>query len=159
MSASANNVLLPLACPTQKSLRAAVAAIIRDIQREAHETDQETADRLGVSVGTIRNARNELTDLGAVTVARIGFHYGAHHIDPYHRLYGARAEVIEHSRVDPLVSVADAVATICRMRCSGSEGGATETPKERLDALPTLKEAARQLTAYIASIESLKVAA
>ncbi|MES2782988.1 MAG: hypothetical protein V4657_09345 [Pseudomonadota bacterium] len=153
------SVLLPFACPTQKSLRGAVAAMIRDIQRDRHETDQDTADRLGISVGTVRNARNEITDLGAVTIARIGHHYGAHYVDPYHRLYGACAQSLRCSKSDPLAPMAEAVATICKMRSLASEGGRSETPKEQLDALPALKEAARELTAYIASIESLRVAA
>lgn len=153
------NVLLPFAAPTQKSLRAAVANIIRDIQRDRHETDQCTADNLGVSIGTIRNARNETADLGAVTIARIGHQYGAHYVDPYHRLYGACAQSLQMSQSDPLAPLAESVATLCRMRSQDSEGGRNETPKEQLDALPILKSAARELTAYIASIESLRVAA
>ena len=83
MPADGNNVLLPIRLPTQKSLRSAVAHIIRDVQRDHSETDQCTADRLGVSIGTIRNARNESADLGAVTIARIGAVYGAAYVDPY----------------------------------------------------------------------------
>jgi hypothetical protein len=148
-----------MACPTQKTLRAAVAAIIRDIQRDRSETDQCTADQLGVSIGTIRSARNETADLGAVTIARIGHKYGAHYVDPYHRLYGACAQSLHVSQSDPLAPMADAVALICRNRSHDSDGGQRETPKEQLDALPALKAAARELTAYIASIESLRVAA
>lgn len=47
---TATNVLLPFALPDTKSLRRAAANIIRDIQREHEETDQATADRLGVSI-------------------------------------------------------------------------------------------------------------
>lgn len=159
MSDKLNNVLLPLALPTQKFLRGAVANIIRDIQRDFSETDQETADHLGVSIGTIRNARNGETDLNAVTLARIGHRYGAHYVDPYHALYGACAQRIELSKCDPLAPLAESVALLCRMRAAGSEGGAIETPKERLDALPALKAAARELTAYIAGIEQLRAVA
>lgn len=159
MTARPSNVLLPFATPTQKSLRGAVATIIRDIQRDFRETDQETADNLGISDGTVRNARNEKTDLNAVTIARIGHRYGAHYVDPYHRLYGARAHNLSSPEADPLAPLADAVASICRMRSASSEGGTIETPKEKLDALPRLKEAARELDAYIASIEALRVAA
>jgi hypothetical protein len=147
-----------MAFPTQKLLRGAVANIIRDIQRDASETDQDTADRLAISVGTIRNARNEMADLNAVTIARIGAVYGCQYVNPYHALYGASAHPIESAQADPLAPLAQAVATICQMRAHGSEGGAFETPKERLDALPSLKEAARELTAYIASIEKMRVA-
>lgn len=153
------NVLLPMACPTQSSLRSAVANMIRDIQRDYHENDQDTADNLGVSAGTISNARNSKADLGAVTIARIGHKYGAHYVDPYHRLYGACAQSLQVSQSDPLAPLAESVATLCRIRSQDSEGGRNETPKEQLDALPILKNAARELTAYIASIESLRVAA
>lgn len=152
-------VMLPMSCPTQKSLRGAVASMIRDIQRDFSETDQDTADALGISIGTVRNARNEMADLGAVTIARIGHKYGAHYVDPYHRLYGACAQSLQVSQSDPLAPLAESVATLCRMRSQDSEGGRNETPKEQLDALPILKNAARELTAYIASIESLRVAA
>ena len=153
------NVLLPFACPTQSSLRAAVAAMIRDIQRDYHENDQDTADKLGVSSGTIANARNSKADLGAVTIARIGHKYGAHYVDPYHRLYGACAQSLQMSQTDPLAPLAESVALICRMRAQDSDGGRNETPKEQLDALPALKEAQRELAAYIASIEAMRVAA
>lgn len=155
----AHNVLLPLSLPTQKSLRGAVANIIRDIQRDFSETDQETADHLGISIGTIRNARNGDTDLNAVSIARIGARYGAQYIDPYHALYGARAASIEIMKSDPLPALAEAVATICQNRSHHSEGGMSETPKERLDSLPKLKAAARELTAYISSIEQLRAVA
>ena len=154
-----NNVLLPCALPCTKSLRVAVAAIIRDIQRDQHETDQCTADRLGISVGTVRNARNETADLGALTIAKIGALYGAQSIDPYNALYGARAEAINFIRCDPLPDLARAIATICDMRRADSPGGSIETPKEKLDALPELKAAGKALIAYIASIEAMRLAA
>jgi DNA-binding Lrp family transcriptional regulator len=153
------NGFLPLSLPTQKSLRGAVATIIRDVQRDYGETDQETADQLGISDGTVRNARNERADLNAVTIARIGARYGAHYVDPYHRLYGARAENLDRKASDPLTPLAEAVATICKMRCPNGPGGIVELPKERLDALPMLKEAYRELGAYISEIEALRVSA
>lgn len=156
---SSRNVLLPMACPTQKRLREAVANIIRDVQRDFKETDEQTADALGISDGTVRNARNERTDLNAVTIARIGHKYGAHYVDPYHRLYGACAQSLQTSKTDPLAPMAESVALLCRMQSQDSDGGRNETPKEQLDALPALKEAARELYAYIASIEGLRVTA
>lgn len=159
MRAECNNVLLPMQLPTQKSLRVAVAHIIRDVQRDHGETDQCTADRIGISVGTIRNARNENADLNAVTIARIGAFYGAHYVDPYHRLYGATANTIDRSGDDPLIHLAKAVATICEMRSPDGPGGIEETPKERLDALPTLRATRAALDSYIAQIEKLRLVA
>jgi hypothetical protein len=154
-----NNVLLPLAFPTQKALRAAVAEIIREIQREHRETDQCTADRIGVSIGTIRNARNEETDLNALTIAKIGMVYGCHAVDPYNALYGATASPRTPDDTDPLAHMAHAVATLCDMRRADSPGGKSETPKERLDALPVLREARRSHDAHIAGIEKLRAVA
>lgn len=159
MSAPVINVMFPISLPTQSSLRGAVATIVRDIQRAADETDQDTADKLGVSAGTIANARNGKADLNAATLAKIGAIYGAHTVDPYHALYGARAERLVLSQTDPLAAIASAVSSICQMRRPDSEGGRIETPKEQLDALPVLKEAARDLTAYIATIEKMRAVA
>lgn len=154
-----NNVLLPMRLPTQKALRGAVANIIRDIQRSHSETDQCTADRLGISVGTIRNARDEKTDLNALTIARIGAVYGAACLDPYNHLYGATAAPISSDATDPLCLMAKAVSSICEMRCPNGPGGVVEMPKERLDALPTLRAARASLDSYIASIETLRAVA
>jgi hypothetical protein len=148
MPDSAVNVLLPLSLPTQKSLRGAVANIVRDVQREYGETDQDTADKLGVSVGTIRNARNESADLNAVTIARIGVVYGAGYVDPYHALYGATAATVRHHEQDALPRLAKAMSVICDMK-----GGA----KEQLDALPTLRAARDALDSVLFGIEKLRV--
>lgn len=154
-----NNVLLPCPLPNTKALRAAVAAIIRDIQNARHETDQCTADKLGISVGTVRNARNEQADLGALTIAKIGAIYGPEAVGPYNLLYGATAHLANVTPCDPLADLARALATICDMRRAESPGGPVETPKERLDALPGLKAARASLDAYIAGIERLRLAA
>lgn len=159
MASAADNVLLPLRLPTQKELRAAVANMIRDIQREHAETDQDTADRLGVSIGTVRNARNESADLNALTIARIGAVYGPHYVDPYNGLYGATATPVQKATDDPLCHLARAVSTICDMRCPDGPGGAVELPKEKLDALPALRAARASLDSYIAGIERLRLVA
>jgi DNA-binding XRE family transcriptional regulator len=64
-----NNVLLPIPLPTQSSLRRAVAGIIRGVQLDLDLTDEEMADEIGVSAGTIGNARNEKADLNAAQQA------------------------------------------------------------------------------------------
>ena len=156
---TSHNVLLPMALPTQKLLRAAVASIIRDVQREHHETDQCTADKLGVSIGTVRNARDEKADLNALTIAKIGVAYGPQALNPYNALYGATAQAVDPAAADPLAHLAKAVSTLCDMRCVNSEGGAHETPKEKLDALPALKAARASMDAYIVSIERLRLVA
>ncbi|WP_298165062.1 hypothetical protein [Novosphingobium sp.] len=149
MADSARNVLLPLMLPTQKQLRAAVAAIIRDIQHRHAESDQCTADRVGISVGTIRNARDEKTDLNALSIAKIGAIYGADAVAPYNALYGATAHGVASSDAAPLTEMADALAAL--MRAGG--------PKARLDALPTLRAALDAMGAYVVTLERWKIAA
>lgn len=144
-----HTVLLPLMLPTQKQLRGAVAAIIRDIQNRHGETDQCTADRLGISIGTIRTARNEAADLNALTIARIGAIYGAEAVAPYNALYGATAHGIAASDAAPLAELSEALCALHK----------AHGPKARLDTLPTLKEAQAALAAYIVSIEQWRVAA
>lgn len=159
MAGERSNVLLPMALPTQSSLRAAVANIIRDVQRDRGEHDQDTADRLGISKGTVLNARNGTTDINALTIARIGAVYGAHYLDPYNALYGATASPIVKATDDPLCHMAKAVSTLCDMRCPDGPGGHVELPREKLAALPTLRAARASLDAYIAGIEGLRAVA
>lgn len=153
------NVLLPLRLPTQKELRNAVANMIRDIQRDHRETDQDTADRLGVSIGTIRNARNETADLGARTIASIGASYGASYTSPFLALYGATATAMQADTSDPLCHMARMVTRLCDMRCPDGPGGSTETPKELLDALPDMRKARAALDGLIARTEKLRLVA
>lgn len=149
MAKNSHNVFLPMQLPTQKSLRAAVAQIIRDIQASAHETDQCTADKLGISIGTVRNARDEKTDLNALTIARIGAIYGADAVSPYNALYGATAHGIASHDAAPLAELASALAALT----------GADSPKARFDTLPALKDAAEALDGYILSLERWRNAA
>lgn len=144
-----HNVLLPLGLPDTEALKKASAAIIRDIQREHDETDQKTADRLGVHKNTIAAARNEVSPLGALTIAKIGVAYGADAVAPYNALYGATAHGIAASDAAPLVELSEALAALHR----------AQGPKARLDTLPTLKAAAEALAAYIMALEQWRLAA
>jgi 3-hydroxyacyl-CoA dehydrogenase len=148
MADHSNNVLLPFALPDTKSLRRAAANIVRDIQRDREETDQQTADNLGVSVGTIRNIRNEACDIGSLTMARIGARYGEDAVDPYHALY---AHCRDDQGGEPLTLLADAMAALSRAK----------GPKARMDALPVVKDCIEGMTAWVMEIERqrLKVVA
>lgn len=136
---SLHNVLLPFGLPDTKSLRRAAANILRDIQREHEETDQMTADKLGVSVGTIGNIRNEKNDISSVTLARIGAIYGEEAILPYRALYAVDAA----GNGQPMKPVALAMAALA------SANG----PKAEMDALPAVKDAIEALTDWANSIE------
>lgn len=136
---TATNVLLPFALPDTKSLRRAAANIVRDIQREHEETDQQTADRLGVSVGTIRNIRNEACDISSLTIARVGAAYGQDAVAPYEALYAHGGGECS----EPMGLLADAMAVLARAK----------GPKGEFDALPVVKDAIEGLTAWALAVE------
>lgn len=136
------NVLLPFSLPDTKSLRRAAANILRDIQRDNEQTDQETADCLGVSVGTIRNVRNEQTDISSLLLARIGARFGEEAVRPYTALWS-------HDRPSDEVipALADAMAAISR----------AHGPKGEFDALPAVKAAISALAAFADKTETKRL--
>lgn len=85
------NVLQPTRPLTQTSMREAISGIIRAIQLETHESDQDMADRLGVSSGTVGNARNGKGDLNSLTLLKVGAVYGVSRLDPVMHLICGKA--------------------------------------------------------------------
>jgi transcriptional regulator with XRE-family HTH domain len=150
-----NNVLLPIPLPTQSSLRRAVAGIIRGVQLDLDLTDEEMADEIGVSAGTIGNARNEKADLNAATIARIGHRYGVERLDPYAALYGARNVPIQAEDADALPSLSGAVHRLAVAQSPASPGGAAVNHTELLDMLPELRAAQQALNALICRAERI----
>jgi hypothetical protein len=144
-----HNVLLPMLAPDTEALRRAVAAIISDLQRKHDLSDEDLALKLDVHKNTICNARNRKSDLGALTIAKIGAKFGADAVAPYHALYGASAHGVAASDAAPLSEVADALAALTR-----SAG-----LKARLDALPVVKNAAEKLVSYVVALERMRIAA
>ena len=139
MSHFETRVLAQNPAPDTKSYRAAIAAIIRDIQHRARETDQQTADRLGVSVGTIRNARDEKADLSGLTLAKIGSLYGNEALAPFAALSARECDVCEN--VIPSMAAAMSALALAK------------GPKERFDALPAIKECVEALHSLVLSTE------
>jgi hypothetical protein len=150
---ASNNVLLPLALPTQSSLRRAVAGIIRSVQLDHGLTDEEMADAIGCSSGTIGNARNEKSDLNATTMARIGHRYGVERLDPYAALYGARNVPIEAADDDALPSLTGAVHRLAVAQSPASPGGPQVLHDELLSMLPELRDAQKAINALICRAE------
>lgn len=150
-----NSVVTLLALPTQKALRTAVAKIIRRVQLDAHLTDEELADELCISIGTVRNARNEQTDLNATTIARIGAKFGAEVLDPYAALYGARNVPIEVEEVDALPSLTGAVHRLAVAQTPSSPGGTKLHHTELLDMLPDLRAAQAAINALLVRAERM----
>jgi len=150
-----NKGLLPMALPTQKLLRQAVAKIIRRVQLEHALTDDDLADAIGCSVGTVRNARNEQADLNAATIAKIGAKFGAETLDPYAALYGARNVPLDAKEADALPSLTGAVHRLAVAQSPSSKGGAAVLHDELLDMLPELREAQKAINALICRAERI----
>lgn len=85
-----NNVLPRSVTLTQSSMLGAISSIIAGIQADTDESDQDMADRLGCSSGTIGNARNRKAALGMLTVMKIGEVYGLHRLAPLMHLIGGK---------------------------------------------------------------------
>lgn len=149
------NGLLPMPLPTQSSLRRAVAEIIRGVQLDHELTDEEMADQIGVSAGTISNARNEKSDLNAATIARIGHRYSAERLDPYAKLYGARHVPLDAEDTDALPSLAGSVHRLAVAQSPNSEGGTRLTHTELLEMLPELRAAQRAINALLCRAERI----
>ena len=153
--AERNSVMLPMPMPTQKLLRQAVAKIIRRVQHEHEMIDEALAEDLGISVGTVRNARNELADLNAATIAKIGHKFGAEVLDPYAALYGARNVPIDAGETDALPSLTCAVHRLAVAQSPNSPGGQAMLHTELLEMLPDLQSAQRAINALICRAEKL----
>src|SRR3546814_11019358 len=90
MADNRRNSLRPMSLPTRNDLRSALAQIVRSVQAEHGLTDEALADLLGVSDGTIRNVRNERTDLNQETIAKLGARFGPECLDPWSACFGGR---------------------------------------------------------------------
>src|SRR3546814_18371374 len=82
MADNRRNSLLPMSLPTRNDLRSALAQIVRSVQAEHGLTDEALADLLGVSDGTIRNVRNDRTDLNQETIDTLGARFGPECLAP-----------------------------------------------------------------------------
>jgi hypothetical protein len=136
---NARNVFALGRPPSENALRDAFAAGLARVQGPA--SDQDAADRLGWSIGTVRNCRNRTNSLSAKLISDAYHHAGADFIGPFLALHGARAV--------PLASVCDTDAgTHCALAKlavkiavaldDASHGGKHITPREARDMLDEL---------------------
>lgn len=150
------NVLRVNSVEEQASYRNAVSEILLCIQRESGHTHIEIAETIDVSLGTISNAANKKCDLNATYLKRLGERYGAHCLNPYLALMGARAVPLDGSNVlDILPQLMRAGTSIAEARHPSSKGGHAETHCERLGYLPQLEALQAELAALIVSIRKL----
>lgn len=125
------------------SYRQAVRAIVTAVQRRHELNDVELADRLGCSAGTVRNAKNEHTNLDAVTLATMEHWFGPGTLDPFLALGGSRATPLSDALpdIDPVLDIVKALHHLIAAQHAGSEHGYLLTSQELLAILHELKEA------------------
>ena len=155
MTDQRNNVLLPMPMPTHKALRAAVAKIVRRIQADHDLTDEDFAAMVGISEGTVANARKERTDINAATIAMIGAKFGVEALDPYAALYGARNVLLDVADTDAMPSLTGAVHRLAVAQSPSSKGGQSVTHCELLDMLPDLRSAQAAINSLIVRAERM----
>lgn len=151
------NVLARRERPTTKSYRAAVKQIVLDLQSEFGLNDQELADRLGCSRGTIKNARAEAADLNGVTLANIEYEFGPAALDPFLALGGSRAvPTLSAAGAEGRASLhlSGVLHALIEAQHPDSDGGATITRAELVPILHELRDARTALDALIEITEA-----
>ena len=147
-----SNVLARKQRPTTKSYRTAIKTVVLDIQARHGLSDRELADRVGCSQGTIKNARNEASNLDGVTLANIEFEFGPSAIDAFLALGGSRS-VPEGATCDTDVNhaleLAEALTAIIQTKQPTSPGGVQTIGEEAAAILATLRDARLALDSLI----------
>jgi transcriptional regulator with XRE-family HTH domain len=152
-------VLANCAPVTTSEYRNAVAEIIRAQQLLHDLTDLDFAEKIGCSINTIRNARNEESDLGAIYLSRIERVFGTGSIDPYLRLAGSRCAPIEADEsADALPTTTAAIHKLALARSPASEGGERITHSELLGMEQDIDAAIKALTALKCRAEKARAA-
>jgi hypothetical protein len=153
-----HNVLRISATEEQTRYRNAVADILRNIQNETKKTPREISDAIDISLGTLNNAINKKNDLNPLFLTRLGEWFGAHFLDPWARIMGARLVSIEaEGEVDLIPTLANLINLIATARSAG--GGAVESLRAQLNYLPELRRALHEIEAQITYIENRKARA
>lgn len=152
------NVFAKKARPSTKSYRSAVAAIIRTVQAQHHLCDGELAEQIGCSIGTIRNARNEMGNLDGVFLANLQWAFGPDTLDPLQALSDARGvpeSATCSTDVNPIIKLAEAIGKLAETQREDSENGQDTGPTEAVKLLPVLRQARAVLDHEIARITPL----
>jgi transcriptional regulator with XRE-family HTH domain len=151
-----------LACrplPTSKSYQDAVAKIVRRLKLQHGLSDQELADRIGVSRGTIRNADGCKGDLGAVALLRIEHTFGSGEIDLAFELAGSTACPVDlgnEGQDDLLPLLSALMMMIATARSPQSPGGRAETHTEQLAMETLLLDTRRGLNRRLAHLRQIR---
>lgn len=147
------NVLGRAPRPTEKSYLDAVRDIILAVQAKHDLTDQELADRLGCSDGTIANARNRTSKLSGKTLAALEHEFGPGAIDPFLALGRSRAAPLcrpGDGAAEPNLPLVQALHAVIAAQAPDSENGKEISGAEAARDLSTYKAARCALDELIA---------
>lgn len=141
---------------SSEDYRAAVAVIIRNLQKSGDLSDAQLATRLGCSTGTIRNARGRATSLDPLILARIEQEFGPGAIDPFLSLGKVRAVPLATARLpmDPVLAIVEALHSIVEVQAVDSEGGVRITASELRRIIEELRHGRTALDALIARADA-----
>ena len=150
------NVLRVNGLEEQSAYRRAIAEILLEIQRGEEKTLVEIADDVDVSLGTVSNAANRKCDLNAIYLQRLGKHYGAHYLDPYLALFGARSAPLSRGNVKDILPLLNrASLRVAEARDKDSPGGERELHTEKLGYLADLKRLQAEVAKLVCEIEEI----
>ena len=156
MASKPLNVLRVNSVEETMAFRAAVARVLTNIQHDHGLTLQEIAETIDVSLGTISNAANKKTDLSPTYQQRLARAFGCSVLDPIAKLSGGQIIPIKSDGgADILPLLSRAALAVAEARDPESEGGVTETHREKLNQLPYLRRVHAELSALIVSIEGI----
>jgi hypothetical protein len=133
---------------------------IRRILIEHETTLIQIAESVDVTVQTISNALNKKHVLSDICKNRLALKYGAHVLDPFAALAGARYVPLDPKDGNDVLPFVSRVAlSVAEARDPKSPGGAREVLQEKLGYLPQLRSLRRELDVLICEIEKDRDAA
>lgn len=147
MTISVNNVLPKSGRLTQSLTRQLIANAVRTVQAELALTDQDLADHIGCSAGTIKNARNgegqmqPHTLFSLMEVKATALDGLLHHFDRRSVPIAAKCDT------DALPSTANAVHKLAVVTAGDSPGGKSITDNEALEIESHIDAAIESLNA------------
>jgi hypothetical protein len=128
-------------------LREAVSETVRHLQ--GGDTDNDFADKWGVSAGTVANARNRNHDLSSVPLLKLGERFGADALSTVLHLIGLKAIGQDEESYNPRDIPCDVAKCVPLLISLLADGDCSNDDVHQLDeagVIETLKSIADMLT-------------
>ena len=149
MAEHGNKVLPKNRRLTQSLAKSLISQAVAGTQHKHSLTDQDMADILGCSAGTVQNARNQSGQMQVHTLFEI-LSVNETALDSFLNHYGRRSVPIEAKcDTDAMMTTSGAVHSLAVVQSPQSEGGTVVTDRECLQIEP-------EIDAAIEALSSLK---